>query len=207
MGTNEIVATSPVPRAPGEPAVLARLPEAVEYTYVKMILLSVLSPMYWFPWLDPHATDPTWVRFGRGTFRAVDRILRREEQRLAAASPEVSTQAHDRVRMLRHLFVQHLIQAVRYWDPSCATRWIEIRLVSPPPDPQRPRRFEYREWVLDAWARPRGMPQLLEQVVDTFTSRLAERRTELSKDDGQETEHLRQALRSYRSLFDQLIGA
>src|SRR5713101_7519852 len=97
MGTNEIVATSPVPRAPGEPAVLARLPEAVEYTYVKMILLSVLSPMYWFPWLDPNSTDPTWVRFGRGTFRAVDRLLRREEQRLAAAGHEVSTQAHDRV--------------------------------------------------------------------------------------------------------------
>jgi len=67
--------------------------------------------------------------------------------------------------MLRHLFVQHLIQAVRYWDPECATRWIEIRLVSPPPDPQRPRRFEYRDWVLDAWARRNGMPQLLEQVV------------------------------------------
>ena len=165
MGTNEISTTPPVPRAPGEPAVLARLPAAVEYTYIKMILLSVLSPMYWFPWLDPHAADPTWVRFGRGTFRAVDRILRREEQHLAAAGHGVPTQAHDRVRMLRHLFVQHLVQAVRYWDPECATRWIEIRLVSPPPDPQRPRRFEYREWVLDAWARSRGMPQLLAQVV------------------------------------------
>src|SRR5713226_696075 len=103
MGTNEIAATSPVSRAPGEPAVLARLPIAVEYTYIKMMLLSVLPAMYWFPWLDPHAVDPTWVRFGRGTFRAVDRILRREEQRLAAPGPEVSTQAHDRVRTLRHL--------------------------------------------------------------------------------------------------------
>jgi hypothetical protein len=154
-----------VARAPGEPGVLARLPAAVEYTYVKMILLSVLSPMYWFPWLDPHATDPTWVRFGRGTFRAVDRILRREEQRLAATGHEVSTQADDRVRTLRHLFVQHLKQAVLDWDPTCATRWIEIRLVSPPPDPQRPRRFEYRDWVLDAWVRRDGMPQQLEQVV------------------------------------------
>src|SRR6266478_8657458 len=140
MGTNEITATSSVPRAPGEPAVLVRLPAAVEYTYIKMILMSVLPAMYWVPWLDPHSTDPTWVRFGRGTFRAVDRILRREEQRLAAAGHGVPTQAHDRVRMLRHLFVQHLVQAVRYWDPECATRWIEIRLVSPPPDPQRPRR-------------------------------------------------------------------
>jgi len=165
MGANEIAATSPVPRTPGEPAVLARLPAAVEYTYVKVMLMSVLPAMYWVPWLDPHSTDPTWVRFGRGTFRAVDRILRREEQRLAAAGHGVPTQAHDRVRMLRHLFVQHLVQAVRYWDPECATRWIEIRLVSPPPDPQRPRRFEYREWVLDAWARRNGMPQLLEQVV------------------------------------------
>jgi len=165
MGTNESAAPSPVPRAPGEPAVLARLPEAVEYTYIKMILLSVLPAMYWFPWLDPHAADPTWVRFGRGTFRAVDRLLRREEQRLVAAGPGVPTQEHDRVRTLRHLFVQHLIQAVKYWDPSCATRWIEIRLVSPPPDPRRPRRFEYREWVLDAWARSRGMPQLLKRVV------------------------------------------
>jgi hypothetical protein len=38
-------------------------------------------------------------------------------------------------------------------------------LVSLPPDPQRPRRFEYRDWVLDAWVRRNGMPQLLEQVV------------------------------------------
>jgi hypothetical protein len=165
MGTNEIAARSSVPRAPGEPAVLARLPAAVEYTYIKMILMSVLPAMYWVPWLDPHSTDPTWVRFGRGTFRAVDRILRREEQHLAAAGHGVPTQAHDRLRMLRHLFVQHLVQAVRYWDPECATRWIEIRLVSPPPDPQRPRRFEYREWVLDAWARRNGMPHMLEQVV------------------------------------------
>jgi hypothetical protein len=165
MGTNEIAATSSVPRAPGGPAVLARLPAAVEYTYIKMILMSVLPAMYWVPWLDPHTTDPTWVRFGRGTFRAVDRILRREEQRLAAAGHGVPTQAHDRVRLLRHLFVQHLVQAVRYWDPECATRWIEIRLVSPPPDPQRPRRFEYREWVLDTWARRKGMPHMLEQVV------------------------------------------
>jgi hypothetical protein len=165
MGTNEIAATSSVPRAPGGPAVLARLPAAVEYTYIKMILMSVLPAMYWVPWLDPHTTDPTWVRFGRGTFRAVDRILRREEQRLAAAGHGVPTQAHDRVRLLRHLFVQHLVQAVRYWDSECATRWIEIRLVSPPPDPQRPRRFEYREWVLDAWARRKGMPHMLEQVV------------------------------------------
>jgi hypothetical protein len=61
--------------------------------------------------------------------------------------------------------VQHLIRAVRDWDPSCATRWIEVRLVSPPPDPQHPRRLEYREWVLDAWAHPSGMPELLERVV------------------------------------------
>src|SRR5713101_4081714 len=165
MGTNEIAAPSPVPRAPGEPAGLARLPEAVEYTYIKMMLLSVLPAMYWFPWLDPHSTDPTWARFARGTFRAVDRILRREERRLAAAGHGVSTQEHDRVRTLRHLFVQHLIQAVKYWDPACATRWIEIRLVSPPPDPKRPRRFEYREGVMAAWARSRGMPQLLKRVV------------------------------------------
>src|SRR5260370_27052141 len=109
MATNEIAATSPVSRAPGEPAVLARLPIAVEYTYIKMMLLSVLPAMYWFPWLDPHAADPTWVRFGRGTFRAVDRILLRAEQRLVAARHGVPTQEHDRVRTLRYLLLPHLI--------------------------------------------------------------------------------------------------
>lgn len=64
-------------------------------------------------------------------------------------------------------------------------------------------------FVDDPQAAVRDADRLLEQVVDTFTSRLAERRTELSGDNGDanETEHLRQALRSYRSLFDQLIGA
>src|SRR5260370_42154091 len=124
MGTNEIAPTSPVPRAPGEPAVLARLPAAVEYTYVKMIVLCVLPAMYWFPWLDPHAPDPTWVRFGRGAFRAVDRILLREEQRLVAAGPGVPTQEHGPARTLRHLFVPHPKPAVKNWDPAPATRCI-----------------------------------------------------------------------------------
>jgi hypothetical protein len=79
----------------------------------------------------------------------------------------------------------------------------------PPNDIER-YRDEWRAvqagFVDDPQAAVRDADKLLEQVVDTVTSRLAERRTELSKDDGQETEHLRQALRSYRSLFDQLIG-
>ena len=64
-------------------------------------------------------------------------------------------------------------------------------------------------FVDDPQAAVRDADRLLEQVVDTFTSRLSERRTELSGGDGdaKETERLRQALRSYRSLFDQLIGA
>jgi hypothetical protein len=62
-------------------------------------------------------------------------------------------------------------------------------------------------FVDDPQAAVRDADKLLEQVVDTFTSRLAARRTELSNGEDHETEHLRQALRSYRSLFDQLIGA
>jgi hypothetical protein len=61
-------------------------------------------------------------------------------------------------------------------------------------------------FVDDPQAAVRSADKLIEQVVDTVTSRLAERRTELSNGDGQGTEHLRQALRSYRSLFDQLTG-
>src|SRR5260370_20570827 len=36
---------------------------------------------------------------------------------------------------------------------------MEIRLVSPPTDPKRPGRFEFREWVLDAWAGGKGCHQ------------------------------------------------
>ncbi len=62
-------------------------------------------------------------------------------------------------------------------------------------------------FVDDPRSAVRDADKLLEQVVDEFTSRLADRRTALSAGDGHETEDLRQALRSYRSLFDQLIGA
>jgi hypothetical protein len=62
-------------------------------------------------------------------------------------------------------------------------------------------------FVDDPQAAVRDADKLLGLVVDRFTSRLAERRTELSNGDGHETEHLRLALRSYRSMFDQLIGA
>jgi hypothetical protein len=60
-------------------------------------------------------------------------------------------------------------------------------------------------FVDDPRSAVREADKLLDQVVDTFTTRLAERRTELS--GSEETERLRQALRGYRSLFDQLIGS
>jgi hypothetical protein len=63
-------------------------------------------------------------------------------------------------------------------------------------------------FVDDPAASVRDADELVGRIADTITNRIAEQRKTLSRQhdgDGEHTEELRQALRQYRTLFEQLL--
>ncbi len=152
----------------GEPPVIGRLPAGVEYTHVKQIVLGLPGALDVVPWFATAGTDTAgWSRFRGKTFRALDRMLSREEQRLLATAPQEHGREHQLTALLRHHFVQYVRLALQQWDPTGEKRWLSTRLVSPShaassaavPDPSR------RDLVIEVWEPAKGEPRLLDRVV------------------------------------------
>lgn len=150
----------------GEPAVIGRLPAGAEYTHLKQIILGLPGALDVLPWLTPEASDGFgWSRFRGKTFRALDHLLRREEQRLLAAAPE---QRETLVTAaLRHQFVQYFRLAIQQWDPLAERRWLSTSFVAPSPAPGAlsPCDPSRRDLVIEVWEPAEGGPRLLERVV------------------------------------------
>ena len=162
-GTRATTTSDGPPR--GALAVLDRLPPGVEYTHVKMILWSLPAPMDVLAWVVSDPNEPIWSLFRGKTFRALDRVLRQRERQLAAAGPAADTEARTHIEMLRHYFVQHFLYAIQDWDPHRKTRWLSIRLVTPPPGTEHVPGLEHPGKVLEVWTPGRPQPQLLDRVV------------------------------------------
>lgn len=92
-------------------------------------------------------------------------MLQQRERQLAAAGPAADAEARAHIHMLRHYFLQHFLYAIQDWDPRRETRWLSIRLVTPPPDTEPVPGLEHRGRVLEVWAPGRPQPQLLDRVV------------------------------------------
>jgi hypothetical protein len=142
-----------------------RLRRGVEYTHVKMICLDVPSGLDVMPWLGLPSNDPIWALFRGKTFRALDRALLRLEGQLAQSGVEIADAAKQHVAMLRYLFVQHALQAIRRIDPEANNRRLEIRLVNPPAEADWERERERRGLVLEVWEPSDPEPRLLDRVV------------------------------------------
>jgi len=165
MSTNARATTTPDAPASTAHAFLNRLPPGVEYTHVKMILWSLPAPMDVLAWVASDPNEPIWSLFRGKTFRALDRALQQRERQFVAAGPAVDTKARAHIEMLRHYFAQHFLFAIQDWDPHRQTRWLSIRLVTPPPGTEHVPGLEHRGWVLEVWAPGRPQPQLLDRVV------------------------------------------
>jgi hypothetical protein len=152
----------------GEPAVIGRLPAGVEYSLVKNVVFSLPGALDVLPWFTtPENNSLGWSRLRRKTFRALDRVLCREEQRLLVTPPEERGREHQLTAFLRHQFVQYFRLALQQWDPKGEKRWLSTRLVAPSqaaspaavPDPSR------RDLIIEVWEPAKGGPRLLDRVV------------------------------------------
>jgi hypothetical protein len=138
----------------------------VEYSYVKLIILDLPSPLYVAPWLPTEKDDPLWSLFRGKTFRALDRALRLREQRVAVPNnPELDERELAYTQMLRHLWGQHILAAVAQWDRNRETRWLTIRNVNHPSGTGGAPQILARAWVLEVWGPGHPTPRLLDRTV------------------------------------------
>src|SRR5437879_292792 len=100
---NRMMAVVMPEQSTNEPEVIRRLPPGVEYTFVKMIIQGAPSPLTMLSWVSTVGDDPLWAAFRTKTYRVIDRYLRKEE---VALSPTSSDEQRQRVRALRHHFVE-----------------------------------------------------------------------------------------------------
>src|SRR4030095_16791585 len=153
-------------RAPDEPPVIRRLPPGVEYSYVKLIILDLPSPLYVAPWLSTDTDASIWSMFRGKTFRALDRALQLREKRAAVPDdPTVDPHEFPYTQMLRHFWVQHFLAAVGQWDSNRHTRWLSIRIVNQPSGIRKGRKIVARAWVLEVWGAGRCTPRLLNRSI------------------------------------------
>lgn len=152
----------------GEPAVIGRLPAGVEYTHVKQVVLGLPGVLDVVPWLTSEENDGFgWSRFRGNTFRALDRVLCRQEQRLLAAAPEEHGRGAQVTAMLRHQFIQYFRVALQQWDPTGERRWLSTSFVAAAHDRSgaAPSDSSRRDLVVEVWERAKGGPRLLDRVV------------------------------------------
>jgi hypothetical protein len=152
----------------GEPAVIRRLPAGVEYTHVKQIVLDLSGPLDVLPWFTSPENDALgWSRLRRKSFRALDRVLCREERRLLETPPQEHGREHKLVAMLRGQFVQHFRLALQLCEVPGKTRWVSASLVAPSsvassePVPN----MAHRDLIIEAWEATDDGARLLERVV------------------------------------------
>lgn len=166
--SNSPSASTADPFPAGEPAVIGRLPAGVEYTLVKNIVLGLPGPIDALPWFASAEDDPVgWSRFRGKTFRALDRVLCREEQRLLATAPQERGREHELTLMLRQQFVRHFWRALQQWHSEGTRRWVSARLVHPSWSASRARvpGLEHRGLVIEVWEAAKRGPRLLDRVV------------------------------------------
>ena len=149
----------------GEPAVIRRLPAGVEYTHVKHIVFGLSGPLDVAPWFT-NSEDPLgWSRLRRKSFRALDRVLCREERRLLVLKER--GREHELVAMLRSQFVQHFRLALQLCNVPGKTRWVSGSFVSPSPmalsEPAP--NMAHRNLVIEAWEPIDDGGRLLERIV------------------------------------------
>src|SRR6266849_1084889 len=116
---------------PGEPPVIRRLPRGVDYTDIKMIIMSLPSPLTTLVWMGNLAADPIWAAFNGKTLRAIDRRLRRREEALAAQGQSAPENERTLVGGLRHHWVLLCMHETNERAPRKRTKWIIVRLIDP----------------------------------------------------------------------------
>ena len=83
-------------------AIMDRLPEGVEYTFIKMIVSRAPSPLTTLLWVEERINEPLWAMFQNSTYGAIDRELQKREQALSTES--LSAERHG-LQALRQEFV------------------------------------------------------------------------------------------------------
>jgi hypothetical protein len=116
---------------PGEPPVIRRLPRGVDYTDIKMIIMSLPSPLTTLVWMGNPAADPIWAAFNGKTLRASDRRLRRREEALAALGQSAPENERTLVGGLRHQWVLLCMHEMNERALRKRTKWIIVRLIDP----------------------------------------------------------------------------
>ncbi len=152
----------------GEPAVIRRLPAGVEYTHVKQIIFGLSGPLDVLPWFTRLENDALgWSSFRRKSFRALDRVLCREEQRLLETPPQEHGREHQLVAMLRSQFVQHFRLALQLCGVPGKTRWVSTSFVSPSSgvSSESAPNMAHRDLVIKAWEATDDGACLLEHIV------------------------------------------
>jgi hypothetical protein len=140
----------------------------VEYTHVKQIVLGLPGVLDVVPWLTSEENDGLgWSRFRGKTFRALDRVLCREEQRLIPAAPPEHGRRAQVTAMLRHQFIQYFRVALQQWDPTGERRWLSTTFVASSQAPSRatPSDLARRDLVIEVWEPAKGGPRLVDRVV------------------------------------------
>jgi hypothetical protein len=165
---NSLDPSVPVSFPAGEPPVIGRLPAGVEYTHVKHIVLGLSGPLDVVPWFTSPENDALgWSRLRRKSFRALDRVLCREERRLLEIPPQEHGREHQLIAMLRSQFVQHFRLALQLCEVPGKPRWVSTSFVSPSsmassePAPN----MAHRDLIIEAWEATEGGARLLEHVV------------------------------------------
>jgi hypothetical protein len=87
--------------AAGEPAIIRRLPEGVEYTRIKTIVMDLPSPPTALLWSTSSQDDRLVAAFKDGTIRAIDRALRRAAQ-TDRDRHEISAVRHELAQLAVH---------------------------------------------------------------------------------------------------------
>jgi hypothetical protein len=108
--------------APGEPTVIRRLPEGVEYTLIKTIFIDLPSGLPTLLWAARSDSNPLLRSFKERTVRAIIRALRRAEN-----DPRTSVD----VAGVRHELVELCLYKLNSpWSPHPG-RWMSVKLVMP----------------------------------------------------------------------------
>ncbi len=116
---------------PGDPPVIRRLPRSVDYTHIKMIILSLPAPLTTLVWRGDPTADPLWEAFNRRSLRAIDRQLRRREATLAAHGPAVPATERALLQGLRHQWVLLCMREMNERASHERPRWMRVRRVDP----------------------------------------------------------------------------
>ncbi len=112
-------------------AVLDRLPEGVEYTDVKMIVMAVPGPIDLELWTRELSDDRVLAAFRSKTYGAVDRALRHQERALGQL-PETAREAErQKLEALRYWLFNELLGEMEGSAVKPGDRWLSFRLVDP----------------------------------------------------------------------------